>query len=141
MATPFEEIVVYLRVAQAFDERRYMSDRDRALVMAGTCACAMRMPFIADFCRELILKNNSGHMLRKYADFEDAISDPDFGVFVKQVRRKLPPHMAKTKISLFDYECEVRQEDYESKVEFVAAIMGVGIDWLEEQFGENKSGG
>jgi len=94
MLDPFQELILYLRVAQAFKDRLQMSDRDRALVMAGTCASVLQMKSIANFCRKLVLKNNQGHMLRKYETFAQALEDSDFGVFVKQVRKKLSPESA-----------------------------------------------
>jgi hypothetical protein len=131
---PFTELIVYLRAAQAFKDRLRMPDRDRALVMAGTCAAALRMNHIADFCRQLVLQNNHGHMLRKYKRFSNAIEDPDFGVFVKQVRRKLTPEQAESHILTLGYECDVRPSDYETKTEYAAAVMGVDAKWVKEHF-------
>jgi len=134
MADPFTELIVYLRAAQAFKDRLRMSDRDRALVMAGTCAAALRMNPLADFCRQLVLQHNQGHMLRKYAKFSEAILDPDFGVFLKQVRRKLTPEQAESLIVSLGYECDVKPSDYETKSEYAAAVMGVDSKWVKEHF-------
>ena len=139
MPSPFQELIIYLRVAQAFDNRLQMPDRDRALVMAGTCAAAMQMMPMADFCRKPVLQNNSGHMLRKYSGFAEAITDPDFGIFLKQVRRKLPPGEALGLLTSLDYECDVKEGDYESEFEYAAAVMGVDADWLNNQFGKKTS--
>ena len=136
MSDPFEELIIYLRVAQAFKNRLQMSNRDRALVLAGTCACLLQIDSVAGFCRELILKNNHGHMLRKYASFKEATEDPDFGVFLKQVRRKLMPEHAESQLVSLDYHCDVRPTDYETKKEFAAAVMGVDPEWLDDHFGE-----
>ena len=135
MPTPFEELIIYLRVAQAFKNRLQMSDCDRALVMAGTCAAALQMKPLAEFCRSLVLQNNSGHMLRKYEGFMAALTDPDFGIFLKHVRRKLSPDKAVSELRSFDYECDVKQQDYATKMEFAAAVMGVDGEWLTEKFG------
>lgn len=138
MAEPFHELIVYLRVAQAFKEKLRLPDRDRALVMAGTCAAALNMIPIADFCRKLVLQNNAGHMLRKYQSFRDAIKDPDFGIFLKQVRRKLPPEFAESQIVTLDYACDVRPSDYSTKLEFAAAVMGVDAEWVLDHFGNDR---
>ena len=112
-----------------------MSDRDRALILAATCASMLKMNSIANFCRQVVLQNNRGHMLRKYETFHEALEDPDFGVFLKQVRRKLSADDAKSKLAALEYYCDVRESDYESKTEFAAAVMGVDPDWLEDHFG------
>ncbi len=136
MLDPFQELILYLRVAQAFKDRLQMSDRDRALVMAGTCASVLQMSSIANFCRKLILQNNQGHMLRKYAAFSEALEDSDFGVFVKQVRKKLSPESAHSNLQAMDYHCEVLPSDYETKIEFAAAVMGIDASWLAANFGD-----
>jgi len=138
MMDPFDELVLYLRVAQAFKNGLQMSNRDRALVLAGTCATLLQMTSIADFCRQLVLKNNHGHMLRKYENFEAATQDPDFGVFLKQVRRKLSPEAAEAHLSKLDYHCDVRPTDYSTQSEYAAAVMGVDAEWLNDHFGQGN---
>jgi hypothetical protein len=132
---PFKELILYLRVSQAFWQRLQMPDRDRALVMAGACASVLQMTPIADFCRQLVLKNNQGHMLRKYETFADALEDPDFGVFLKQVRRKLMPEYAEAQLMALNYQCDVRASDYKSNFEYAAAVMGVDAEWIHDHFG------
>ena len=103
--------------------------------MAGACASVLQMTPIADFCRQLVLKNNQGHMLRKYETFADALDDPDFGVFLKQVRRKLMPEYAEAQLMVLNYRCDVRATDYDSNFEYAAAVMGVDAEWINDHFG------
>lgn len=131
---PFNELIIYLRAAQAFKDRLRMSDRDRALVMAGTCASVLQMKPIAGFCRQLVLQHNQGHMLRKYESFSNALEDPDFGVFLKQVRRKLSPEHAESQTVTLGYECDVLPTDYSTKTEYAAAVMGVDAQWIKDHF-------
>ena len=135
MSDPFTELIIYLRVAQAFKNRLRMSDRDRALVLAGTCASMLQMTPIADFCRRLVLQHNQGHMLRKYSTFGSALEDADFGVFLKQVRRKLTPEQAESQIVTLDYHCDVLESDYGTKMEYAAAVMGVDAEGINDHFG------
>ncbi len=132
---PYTELILYLRVAQAFKNRLQMSDRDRALIMAGACASVLQMNPIADFCRQLVLQHNQGHMLRKYPSFQEALKDPDFGVFLKQVRRKLMPEQAEAQIIALEYHCDVLPSDYETKTQYAAAVMGVDAEWVIDHFG------
>lgn len=112
-----------------------MSDRDRALVLAGTYAAMLQMHPVAEFCRKLILQNNHGHMLRKWPTFAEAIEEPDFATFLKQVRRRLPTERAEIQLTQLGYQCDVRQQDYDTVEEFIAAVMGVDNQWLIEHFG------
>ena len=135
MVNQLQELVLFLRLAQAFKNRLQMSDRDRALVLAGTYASMLGMHPVAEFCRKLILQNNHGHMLRKWPTFAKAIEEPDFATFLKQVRRRFPTERAETQLVELGYECDVRKADYDTTEEFVAAIMGVDSQWLNEHFG------
>jgi len=135
MNDPFDDLILFLRVAQAFKNRLQLSDRDRALVLAGTYASLLHLNCVANFCRELVLQHNPGHMLRKHKDFRAATEDPDFGVFLKQVRRKLTPETAEAKLETLDYQCDVRPTDYATPLEYASAVMGVDGAWLEDNFG------
>ena len=110
MVDQVQELVLFLRLAQAFKNRLQMSDRDRALVLAGTYASMLQMHPVAEFCRKLILQNNQGHMLRKWPTFAQAIEEPDFATFLKQVRRRFPTERAEIKLVELGYECDVHQQ-------------------------------
>ncbi len=129
------EMILFLRLAQAFKNRLQMSDRDRALVLAGTYAAMMQLTPVAEFCRKLILQNNQGHMLRKWPAFADAIQEDDFITFLRQVRRRLPTERAEVLLEELDYQCDVRREDYDADLSFAAAVAGVDGQWLKENFG------
>ncbi len=130
------ELVLYLRLAQAFKDRLQMSDRDRALVIAGSCAEQNQMFAISEFCRQLILQNNHGHMIRKWPSIGHAMHDDDFLHFFRQVRRRLPVERAESQLAELQYQCDVCREDYDSDEAFAAAVMGVDIQWLRENFGK-----
>jgi hypothetical protein len=129
-----EEIVLFLKLAQAFKARLQLSDRDRALVIAASCAANYQMDAVAEFCRQLILQNNRGHMLRKWATMHEALKDDDFLHFLRQVKRRLPVERAETLLVEFGYRCDVQLSDYANETAFVAAVMGVDGDWLVENF-------
>ena len=135
MSELLTELVLFLRLAQAFRNRLQMPDRDRALVLGGSYAALLKMTSISAFCKQLILQNNHGHMIRKWDSFEDAIEDSDFVVFLKQVRRRIPVERAETLLIEFGYNCDVERTDYQTDVAFAAAVMGVDDEWLNETFG------
>jgi hypothetical protein len=92
------------------------------------------MPAVAGFCRELILRNNQGHMVRRWPTFEEALKDEDFHVFLKQLARRLSVERAEAALRELRYDCDVRRSDYPSEHEYVAAVMGVDPDWLSQNF-------
>ena len=75
-------------------------------------------------------------MLRKYETFAEALEDSDFGVFVKQVRKKLAPESVEASLQTMGYRCEVLPSDYDTKLEFAAAVMGIDAAWLTANCGE-----
>lgn len=129
-----KELVLYLRLAQAFEKQLQMPDRDRALVLAGSAAGLLKLRPVAGFCRELILRNNQGHMVRRWPDFEAALKDDDFHVFLKQIARRLSVERAEAALREMRYECDVKPTDYPTELEYVSAVMGVDPDWLEKNF-------
>ena len=135
MHEPLEELILYLRLAQAFKSRLQLSDRDRALVLASVCACGLNMSPISEFCRQLILQNNHGHMVRKWPSIDEAVEDGDFLHFLRQLRRKLPVERAESVLASLGFQCDVRRDDYDDDQAYAAAVMGIDAEWLAENFG------
>lgn len=136
MSELLDELVLYLRLAQAFKDRLQLSDRDRALVIAGSCAEQNQMLTISEFCRQLILQNNHGHMIRKWPSIGHAMNDDDFLHFFRQVRRRLPLERAESILAELNYQCDVQAGDYDTDEAYVAAVMRVDLEWLREHFGD-----
>ncbi len=131
---PTRELVIFARLAQAFKNRLQLQDRDRALVMTGVCASMLEMEVIANFCRQLILQNNHGHMLKRFSSFKEALRTEDFVTFLKQVRRKLPTEKAENLLVEFGYQCDVKRRDYDDPDVYISAVLGVDFDWMKENF-------
>ncbi len=112
-----------------------MPDRDRALVIAGTCAALMQMKSIETFCRALILQNNRGHMIGRWQSFSEAIEDGDYQTLLRHVRKKLSEEKARELLAEMEYQCEVRKEQCRTNEEFAAAVLGVDVQWIQENFG------
>lgn len=113
-----------------------MQERDKALVICGTCASLMGMKTIENFCRSVVLQRNHGHMLKRWSSFTEAMEYEDFHLLLKQIRKKLPEETAIELLEEFDYQCDVRKEDHDSNESFAAAVLGIEYEWLIENFGE-----
>lgn len=129
------ELILYLRLSQAFKERRKMQERDRALVIGGTCASLMEMKSIEKFCRSVVLQRNRGHMLKRWDTITEALEYEDFHLLLKQIKRKLPEETAIELLEDFDYRCTVKKSDHSSNESFAAAVLGIEYEWLVENFG------
>jgi hypothetical protein len=136
MSFVFDEMVGYLKLAQAYRSRSMLPDRDRALIVAAVLACHLQMYPLAELCRRMILQNNPGHMLRKFHCVADAIRDADFDTFFKQVRRKIPRENITGLLEQMEYRCEVRKSDFTSESEYAAAVLGLDVAWIKENFGD-----
>lgn len=133
---PSKELVLYARLSQAYKSRRQMQDRDRALVMSGVCASMLNMAPIAKFCRQLIMQNNRGHMMKRYESFDAALKDEDFYAFLKQVRKKIPADKVPAIVEQLGYRCPVRKKDFTVPEAYIASVLGVDFPWLMENFSE-----
>ena len=132
-----KEMILYLRLSQAFKERRQMQDRDKALVLGGACAALMRMPAIERFCRSVVLQRNRGHMIKRWDSFTEALQEEDFQLLLKQIRRKISEERALELLEEFQYRCSVRIADHRSNESFAAAVLGIEYQWLMENFGDD----
>ncbi len=128
------ELALYLRLAHVFKSRMLMPDRDRCLVLAGSCASLLKLKPIANFCRTMVLQNNQGHMLRRWDDFDQALQDDDFHVFLKQLGRRFPVEKGETILRDHGYRCEAQPQNFSTELDFAAAVLGVDVEWLEENF-------
>lgn len=139
MSSAIEKLAVYLHLANAAGKKLQMPDRDRLLVIAAVRASEMQLETVASYCRFLILKNNPGHMLRKWELVKDALTDPDFLIFLKQLLRRFPVEKAETMLAEFGIERANERAAYYSDREYAAALLGVNQQWLSEQFGDDSS--
>jgi len=117
-----------------------MQDRDKALVIGGTCASMMQMPTIEKFCRSVILQRNRGHMLKRWDSFTEALEDEDFHLLLRQIRKKLPEDRAIEILEDLQYHCSAKKTDHNSNESFAAAVLGVEFKWLKENFGDQAMG-
>ena len=135
---PKRELILYLRLSQAFLERRKMQDRDKALVIAGTCAALMQMKAIEKFCRSVVLQRNHGHMLKRWNTITEALEYEDYHLLLNQIQKKLSAERAQELLEEFEYDCSVRKEDHKTNEAFAAAVLGLEYSWLIENFGEEE---
>ncbi len=136
MPGTIHELATFLHLAQTFWRQKKMSDRDRLLVLGGSLASESGLSRIAAYCRQLVLQNNHGHMIRRWDSFAQALGDEDFMHFLRQLRRRFPLEKAESILSSFDIQLANERATYFTDEEYAAAILGVDLDWLAQEFDE-----
>lgn len=134
MADSIEQMIIYLKLSRAYRLQSRLSDRDRALMLAGINAEILQLSPVAALCRQLILQNNPGHILRKYPSFAEAMEDEDFQFFANQVAKKIPVEKVKILLAELDFSDELKQNQFANVSEYAAAILGVDLGWIKENF-------
>ena len=81
------ELLAFARLARISHERRQLGPRDKFLVLTGAAATRAGYPEVASRYRELVLHHNPAHLLKRYASFPDALRNPEFQFFEKQLAR------------------------------------------------------
>jgi hypothetical protein len=134
MRDEIDQLATFLYLANANWKKLQMSDRDRLLVLSAIQATDLGFPSIAAFCRQLVLKNNPGHMLRRWDTVEEALKSEDLHVFLKQLRRRFPVERAETMLAEIGIQLANERATYYTPFEYLTSIMGVEPGWLEEHY-------
>ncbi len=129
------ELTVFLKLAGAYQKKHQFPDRDRTLVLAGSCASLLDLEPFANFCRHLVLQNNRGHMIGRYSGFQAAVADDDFQVFLKQLARRFPFEKSESLLQSLNYVSPVNREEFANDLEYFCGLMSIELEWLEENFG------
>src|SRR5690606_35399157 len=88
------ETLLFCRLAVVSAERGQPAGRDRFLILAGISATRAGWPAVAARCHQLVTARAPRHLLNRYPSFADALRDPEFEPFSRQVRRSCSPERA-----------------------------------------------
>jgi hypothetical protein len=77
----------FAQLAAMSAQRGQSGGRDRFLVLAGIAATRAGWPAVAARCHHLVAAHAPRHLLNRYASMADALRDPDFEPFCRQLRR------------------------------------------------------
>lgn len=86
--------LMFARLAAVAAERGQSAGRDRFLILAGIAATRAGWPAVAARCHHLVTTSAPRHLLGRYASFAEALRDPDFEQFCRQLRRFCSPERA-----------------------------------------------
>lgn len=129
MAELHELAAVYLRLAWASERRHRPLVRDKLLVLGGACASMMGEEPAADLCRDRILSNNTGHMLKRFEGFAEALADSDFRHYLEHLQKHYPLEKAEMMLEQLAIDLPRRRE-YATATEFLADLLQVNPNEL-----------
>ena len=129
-----EQLFIYLNLAIDRKKKLQISDHNRLLVLSSVAACELGLRPISEYCRQLVLKNNPGHMMGRYSTVNDALADSDFQYFLSQIRRRHTVEHAETELEKLriDYQQDLVQEG--SVENYLTRLFGVDYQWILEHF-------
>jgi len=135
MSEPIDLLGLFLHLAKAAQRRNQPHACGRLLVLAGVIAARMELDRVAAYCRHLILEHNPAHMLRRWTTLSAALEDSDFLHLLKQLQRRYPQEKAERMLATLGIEMARERDTYYGDEEYAAALLGVEIETLQDQFG------
>lgn len=130
-----ELLGVYLHLARASELRRRPQVRDRLLILAGAVAARRGLARVAAYCRHRVLEHNPHHLVGNWPGLEEALQDPDFQFFLRQLLRRYPQEKAERMLSSLGIDMARERATYYSDEEYAAALLGASTDELDRMFG------
>jgi hypothetical protein len=94
--TTVEAIDVYRKLAEEHNRLNHPQERDRFLLLAADAALTAGQTEEAERFRKSILGQNPNHLLKPYANLEEALKSSDILAYVQQLRRSYPQDKAAT---------------------------------------------
>lgn len=124
----FDQLGLYLHLAQASHRRRRPHVRDRLLVLCSVLAANAQMEKLSLYCRAEILQHNPQHMIGKWPTVGEALLDEDFLTLLQRIRSEYSIERAEQLLTSLGIEIGNERETYYSVREWAAAIMNVSSD-------------
>jgi hypothetical protein len=116
-------LAMYLHLARASQMRQQPMVRDKLLVLAGVQAQEMGLESVADDCRQMILAHNGRHLVRQWPDFEGALSDERFQMYLKQLKRRYSPEKIEHMLASLGIEMGSERATYFTDLEYATALL------------------
>lgn len=82
-----QAMLAYAKLAAISQQKRQLLGRDKLLILTGAAACRAGWPDVAARCRELVIGNNSAHLVGRSETFADAMRTEEFEPLLKRLER------------------------------------------------------
>ena len=135
MNETIEGLATYLHLVRASERRKRPLVRDRLLVIASARAARLGLPYIAAYCRHLILMHNPHHFVSHWATITQAIYDDDFLHFLGRLERRYPLERAEKMLASLGLMLGNERDTYYDDLEYAASILGQTPESLVQMFG------
>lgn len=118
-----ELLSLYLHLADAARVRRHTLNQNKFLVLSAAMAARMNMQRLAGYCRRLILKNNTKHLVRFYPSILEGLAHIDFQGYVARLEQTYPRERAEHMLQSLKIELGHERDVYFSDEEYFAALL------------------
>lgn len=120
-----DQLVLYLQLARASEQRRKPMVRDKLLLLAAIRAIDLKLDPIAAYCRHKILANNPGHLVRHFEDIRIAMQDDRFQALRRRVERSFPREKAEYMHRSLGLETAHKDGSELNSYEYAASLLGI----------------
>lgn len=80
-------MLAFIKLAGVSQSRQQLAQRDRFLLLAAANAGESRFDEVAERCRQLVLDHNPAHMIHRFDSVANALADPEYQSFLRQLKR------------------------------------------------------
>jgi len=129
-----EHLFIYLSLARARKQELKVPDHDRLMVLSAVAACELGLHEVSQYCRQMVLKNNPGHMIGRYPIVDDAIADQDFQYFLRQIRRRFTIEYAEVELEKLNINYQQALIEAGSVERYFGQLFGVDYSWIIEHY-------
>ncbi len=123
MNLPTDRLASYLHLARASELRRRPMVRDKLLVLAGVAAQRLALDEIANACRAKILRQNPGHLLRRWPSMGEALAQEDFQVYLRRLEQHFSRERTEHMLRSLGIDMARERAVYFSDHEYAAALL------------------
>lgn len=107
-------LLAFAKLAAIAEAKRQPIGRDKFLLLAGIAACRAGWLEVAARCHALVKQHNPRHLIGRYDSLPDALRDPDFSGFDKQLERWCPYEKAEHLLRAMEITPESLRESGET---------------------------
>ena len=139
MSDPVDLLSIYLHLARASQLRRQPLVRSRLLFLSAAVAAQIDLPNISAFCRQEILDQNPGHLLRKWPTVEEGFDDEGYQSLLRQLARRYPREKGEQMMESLGLLRANERNTYDSAEEYAAALLGHTIESMRDELDRRDS--
>jgi len=136
--SPSRLLATYLYLYRASQRRNRPLVATRMLVLSAMVAARMKLDYIPQFIRLLILDENPHHLLARLATMEEALEDTDFLYMLKSLQRRYPLERAEQLLSQLEWEVPEGEHPFATTEHYAAHLLDTTLEDIVERVGNTE---